>query len=322
MKLFSSAEQLIAQGGWRGVVCIGNFDGVHLGHVGLLHCAKALGPVLVLTFEPHPVVMLFPERAPKRIATPERKLALLAQQGVMAVVSQSFDASFASTSAAQFERLLFSDLGAHAIAIGANFTYGAGRCGNVQTLQEASRRLKGKLFIFPELKIEGKVVSSSQIRRWVASGNIEEAKVYLGRPFELEGEVVEGQKRGRAMGFPTANICCADMLTPKPGVYAVQFSLDSQRLWRGGVANLGYKPTFAAEASGHASAAAPPPSTALSLRAELEVHVLEASGEWYGEKATIRFLSRLRDERRFASVEALKEQIRADIIAAKPFLKP
>ena len=285
---------------------MGNFDGVHLGHIGLLHCAKELGPVLVLTFEPHPVGMLFPERAPKRIATPERKLALLAQQGVMGVVAQRFDASFASISAAQFERLLFEELGAHTIAVGANFSYGAGRCGDIRSLEEASRRLGRRLFIFSELKVGGIAISSSWIRRMVAAGDVWGVRSYLGRPFEVEGEVVGGEKRGRAIGFPTANIRCGEVLMPKPGVYAVQFALGVEGEWRGGVANLGYKPTFVAVPS----------------EVVLEVHVLGASGEWYGEKAGIRFLSRLRDERPFACVEDLKEQIRADVAAAEPFLKP
>ena len=289
------------------MVCVGNFDGVHLGHIGLLQGARELGPVLALTFEPHPVGMLFPERAPKRIATPERKRALLAQQGVSAVVTQTFDASFASMSAGQFERLLFSDLGAHTTAVGANFTYGAGRCGDVHTLEEAGRRMGGRLFICPELKVEGVVVSSSEIRSLVSAGDVLGARRYLGRPFELEGEVTEGQKRGRRMGFPTANLSCPDILMPKPGVYAVEFALEGEGVFWGGVANLGHKPTFMA------------PTAA---KAELEVHVLKASGNWYGQKASVRFLSRLRDERRFASVEDLKEQIKADVAAALPFLEP
>jgi riboflavin kinase/FMN adenylyltransferase len=249
--------------------------------------------------------MLFPERAPKRIATPERKLELLAQQGVAAAVTQPFDAPFASMSAAQFEQLLFSDIAAHTVAVGANFTYGAGRRGSIQTLHEASRRLGGQLFIFSELKIEGLVVSSSEIRSRVISGDVEGARRYLGRPFELQGEIVQGEKRGQAMGFPTANVDYPDILFPKTGVYAVEFALDSEGAWRGGVANLGHKPTFVASTP---------------AKAALEVHVPGAFGNWYGEKATVRFLSRLRDERRFASAEDLREQIQADILAAQPFL--
>jgi riboflavin kinase/FMN adenylyltransferase len=250
--------------------------------------------------------MLFPERAPKRIATPERKLALLAQQGVVAAVAQTFDESFASMSAALFERLLFSDIGAHTVAVGANFTYGAGRQGGIQSLHEASRRLGGRLFVCSELKVEGVVVSSSEIRRLVSLGDVEGARRYLGRPFELQGEVVQGEQRGRAIGFPTANLSYPDILFPKPGVYAVEFALDSEGTWRGGVANLGHKPTFVASTL---------------AKAGLEVHVPGAFGNWYGEKATVRFLSRLRDERRFASVEDLKEQIKADILSAQSFLK-
>jgi len=306
MKLFSSVQQVVSEGGWPGVICIGNFDGVHLGHVGLLHAAKALGPVLVLTFEPHPVEMLFPERAPKRIATPARKLELLAQQAVSAVVMQTFDVPFAALSAAQFERLLFAELGAHTVAIGANFSYGARRTGSIQTLHEAGRQLGGRLFVFPELKVAGEVVSSSKIRHLVSTGEVAQAKHCLGRPFELQGEVAYGEQRGRGIGFPTANVHCADVLMPKPGVYAVAFAL-GEGAFRGGVANLGHKPTFSS-----------PPSP----RVELEVHVPGATGDWYGEKATVHFLSRLRDERRFDCVEDLKAQIKADISAAQPFLKP
>jgi len=318
MKLFSSVQQVVSQGGWRGVICIGNFDGVHLGHVGLLHCAKAFGPLLALTFEPHPMEILFPERAPKRIATPEQKQALLAQQGVAAVLTQTFDTSFAAMSAAQFESLLFEALGAHTIAVGANFTYGARCCGNTRTLHEASRRLGRQLFIFSELKVAGVVVSSSQIRTLVSAGDVAGAQQYLGRPFELEGDIMPGAQRGREMGFPTANIGCKEeVLMPKPGVYAVEFALAFEGLasegrWRGGVANLGHKPTFAAPMA-HGKRA---------TRAELEVHIPGASGNWYGKKARIRFLSHLRDERRFASTEDLKAQIKADIEAAQPFLKP
>lgn len=307
MKLFSSIAQAIFQGGWPGVVCIGNFDGIHLGHTGLLRHARALGPVCALTFEPHPVGMLFPERAPKRIATPARKLSLLAQQGVSAVITQTFDAAFASMTAAQFEQLLLSKIGAHTIAVGANFTYGARRSGSTETLRKAVEQEKKKLFVFEELKLDGAVVSSSEIRHRISTGDVEGANRYLGRPFELEGEITQGAQRGRKMGFPTANIQCEDTVKPKPGVYAVEFALVSEGTWRGGVANLGHRPTFVAHTPGEA---------------ELEVHVLDASGDWYGQKAVVRFLSRLRDECRFASREELEAQIKADIAAAKPFLKP
>ncbi|HWV39399.1 MAG TPA: bifunctional riboflavin kinase/FAD synthetase [Vulgatibacter sp.] len=299
MKVFRSIDE--ARGALSGcAVAIGNFDGVHLGHRQLLAEAKALAaargaPAVVLTFEPHPARVLSPEFAPPLIATMARKLRLLEDEGLDAVVIQPFDRAYAATSAEAFVRRdLVEALGARDIVVGFDFTFGRGRAGT----PEALARLAGEdaeVHVVPAYARDRLVVSSSKIRELVLAGRVAQAGELLGRPFIVDGRVVPGRGRGRTIGIPTANVDPATELLPAAGVYAVQAVVQGlEGLFAGG-ANIGRKPTFG------------------EGELTVEVHLLGLEADLYGRDMAVAFLERLRGERRFPSVEELVGQIRLDL---------
>lgn len=285
--------------GLRGcAACLGNFDGVHLGHQALFARAKALGRVVAVTFEPHPGKVLQPQLAPRLIATASRKLELLEGAGVEACVVQPFTKDFARTTPAAFEALLFDTLGAAAVVVGADFTYGQARGGTVATLERAAAARGAQLAVVAPVTVEGVVVSSSRVREYVLEGRVEAAARLLGRPFDLDGVVVRGAQRGRTIGFPTANVDSANELRPAAGVYAIFATLaDGRRL--GGACNIGTKPTFS------------------GADVTIECHLFDFDGDLYGQAVRVAFLERLRAEQRFAGPDALKAQIERDVIAAR-----
>ncbi len=303
MRVFRSIEQ--ARGQIAGAaLAIGNFDGVHLGHQALLaatlEASKRRGtPAAALTFEPHPGRFLSPKVAPRLLTTPGRKLELLQEAGLDAVVVQPFDRAFAAIPARDFvDRLLVADLGVGDVAVGEDFTFGRGRAGRVADL-EAWLKLGGaRLVVVPKIRCEGVPVSSTRIRELVLEGRVEAAAPLLGRPFDVDGTVVAGMGRGRTLGFPTANVQPDSELLPPNGVYAVTGRCPAGEF--PGAANLGRKPTFGEGA---------PQS--------LEVHLVGYGGpSLLGTRMRVAFVARLRDELRFPSVEALVGQIRADVETA------
>jgi riboflavin kinase/FMN adenylyltransferase len=299
MDLFSSLEQATAAPRQaRPSVCLGNFDGVHLGHQALFAEASRFGPVMAVTFEPHPGAVLQPQLAPRRIATPARKLELLAEAGVAATVAQPFTREYARTTPEAFELMLFEQLKAAAVVVGYDFTYGAARAGTVTTLAEAAARRSATVRVVPAVAVDGVVVSSSKVREYVLEGRVDAAARLLGRPFDLDGVVVTGQQRGRTIGFPTANVDTANELRPASGVYAVRVRLDDGRRF-GGAANIGVKPTFEGR------------------DVTIECHLFDFEGDLYGKTLRVAFLERLRGEQRFAGVEALTAQIERDVLAAR-----
>jgi riboflavin kinase/FMN adenylyltransferase len=300
-----------------GAMAIGNFDGVHLGHQALFAAARrdARGPVCALTFEPHPARLLAPQYAPPLICELPRKRELLAACGVEDLVEQLFDAAFMATPPMQFvEQLIATGIGE--IVVGHDFTYGKSRAGTVESLRVALEERGVRLHVVPPVAVNCLVCSSTKVREFVLEGRIEAANMLLGRPFDLDGEVVQGAGRGRKLGFPTANIRTGNELLPGVGVYAVRARL----LAAGGscsepipgAANLGLNPTFHPDVAQAGAAGRPPLS--------LEVHLIDFAQDLYGKRVRVGFLHRLREERRFPGVEALKEQIAKDIAEARRLL--
>lgn len=293
----------------RTVVTVGNFDGVHLGHRAILGRvtarAKELGSQPVaLTFDPHPVKMLRPQANLPMLTTPEQKFRLLKEAGMDAVVVLPFTQEFAAIPARDFVvRYFVESLKAREVVVGHDYNFGHQREGNIDLLKELGQTLGFTVQVVWAVEVNGAVVSSSLIRAMLKLGKVEEANELLGRPYSVSGQVIVGKGRGaKLLGIPTANIRPENDLLPASGIYAVVAQWGEKIL--PGVANIGTCPTFDNE-------------TALSL----EVHIFDFAGDLYGENLSVAFIARLREERRFPSIEALGAQIRADIAAARQVLR-
>jgi riboflavin kinase/FMN adenylyltransferase len=296
-----------------GAVAIGNFDGVHLGHQALFATARrdAQGPVCALTFEPHPARLLAPQYAPPLICEKPRKRELIAATGVTDLIEQPFDAAFASTNPDRFVEMVIGT-GVAEVVVGHDFTYGKGRAGTVETLRDSLGERGVRLRLVSPVAVSGLVCSSTKVREFVLEGRVEAANMLLGRPFDLDGEVVQGAGRGRKLGWPTANIRTTNELLPAVGVYAVRTRLLPGGAPIAGAANLGLNPTFRPEVALAGAAGQP----LLSL----EVHLLDFSRDVYGQRVRVEFVHRLREERRFPGVDALKAQIAHDVEQARRLL--
>ncbi|MBW1992551.1 MAG: bifunctional riboflavin kinase/FAD synthetase [Deltaproteobacteria bacterium] len=292
----------------RTVVTIGNFDGVHLGHRAILTRvaarARELGSQPVaLTFEPHPAKVLRPEVPLPLLTTAEQKFQLLKEAGMEAVVVLPFTREFSNLSARDFVVQYFVErLRAREVVVGHDYSFGRNREGNIELLKELGQTLGFTVQVVWAVEVNGAVVSSSLIRAMLRLGKVEKAAELLGRPYSVTGVVILGKGRGaKLLGIPTANIQPDNDLLPASGIYAVMVRWGEEVL--PGVANIGTCPTFDGQES-------------LSL----EVHLFDFAGNLYGERLGVEFVARLREERRFPSVEALAAQIRADISAAKEAL--
>jgi riboflavin kinase/FMN adenylyltransferase len=291
----------------RTVTTIGNFDGVHLGHQAILGrvCQRARelgGQAVAVTFNPHPVKVLRPEVNMPLLNTQDQKLQLLSDSGLDAVVVLPFTRKFAALPARVFVREYFCErLQAREVVVGHDYCFGRGREGNIDLLKEMGEIYGFTVQVVWPVEVDGAVVSSSLIRALLRLGKVTEAGRLLGRPFAVAGRVVQGKGRGaKLLGVPTANLLTANELLPASGIYAVWVRRGAAIL--AGVANIGTCPTF--------------DNTELSL----EVHLMEFSGDIYGESLEVQFVNRLREEQRFPSVEALATQIHADIAAARRIL--
>lgn len=299
------------------VVVIGNFDGVHRGHQRVLARAKASDAELsVLTFEPHPAAVLGAS-APARLSRLSRKVELLGRHGVDLVVAQSFDARFAALAPEQFvEDILVSALSARVVTVGWDFKFGARRAGNIDMLRAIGAQRNFTVEVQEAVADEKGPLSSTRVRAALAAGDLEDARSVLGRPHSIEGVVVSGDKRGRTIGFPTANVGDVEEALPAHGVYAVvcDAAPGSTRAAAGssnelsalarGVANVGLRPTVSG-GGGHPS---------------IEVHLFdlpEDRRDLYGDTIRVHFLARLREERRFPSLDALRTQITEDAAHAR-----
>ena len=278
-------------------VTIGNFDGVHLGHLALIERTLSRAELLptVLTFQPHPVRILAPEIAPPLISTLSDKRQLLANAGIQQILEQPFDRAFAGMSPHLFaQRILHDRLNAHHVIVGYNFTFGAHRAGSVDTLRTLGAQLGFSVEIVKPVSVNGLIVSSSKVREFILSGQVADAQRILGRYFSVEGEVVVGQQRGRLLGFPTANIESTNELLPKIGVYAGWLAWDGVK--HPAAINIGFNPTFEG-----------------LTQPRIEAHVIDETAlSLYGRACRVFFHSRIRDEQKFDGVEALKQQIRLD----------
>lgn len=287
------------------VITIGNFDGIHLGHQALLALltekAKALGlPAAVLTFEPHPREFFSPDDAPARLSSLRDKLLMLDSAGVDEVFVCRFNAHFAGQSPQSFiDDVLIRGLAVRHLYVGDDFCFGARRQGDFAMLQEAGARHGFGVESMPTLSVDGERVSSSTVRAALAAGDLERAARQLGRPYSIAGRVGHGDKLGRQLGFPTANVQLPNRVPALSGVFAVEVEgLRAQRV--SGVANVGVRPT-----------------ATRSNRARLEVHLFDWNEDCYGEPIRVHFVHRLRAERKFESLDALRAQIAADADAAR-----
>jgi riboflavin kinase / FMN adenylyltransferase len=269
-------------------VAIGVFDGVHVGHRQVIEGADT-----VLTFEPHPLRVLHPDAAPKLIMPFEIKRDVIEGLSVAELIVIPFDAEFSSIAAEDFcSQILVEGLGAESVSVGENFRFGAKARGDPQML--ASRE-EFETRVVPLVEVDGEIVSSTRVRSLVAAGEVEAATRCLGAPFLLEGTVVEGDERGRKLGFPTANIVPSDdLVCPGHGVYAAFAD------GRPAAVNVGVRPTF---------------ETGRGLL--VEAYLIDFDGDLYGRTLRIAFISRLRGERRFAGVEELIAQMHRDVEAAR-----
>ncbi|HOY70315.1 MAG TPA: bifunctional riboflavin kinase/FAD synthetase [Methylotenera sp.] len=279
-------------------IAIGNFDGLHLGHqvllARLIEVAKTqnLTPT-VMTFEPHPREFFTPQNAPARLSTLREKLEHFKQAGVAQVFVCRFNQAFAQISAQAFmSDILRKKLNASTVLVGEDFRFGAKRAGSVTELRENGFDLISP----PQVQQNNERVSSTRVRNALAAGDLTQAATLLDRPYSISGKVVHGAKRGRQLGFPTANVHMRHERPPMTGVYAVK--LDGLNA----VANLGVRPTIAGVP-----------------KMSLEVHVLDYQGDLYNKHVHVEFLHKIRDEMKFNGLDALTAQITADVSVAREF---
>ena len=284
-------------------IAIGNFDGVHRGHQALIAHAKSLGGKLaVLVFEPHPQEFFRPDSPRFRLTPFRAKARLLEQHGVDVLFALHFEASFAALSADDFiAKVLAAGLGARQVIVGEDFQFGKGRTGNLELLRRRGNELGIQVTTF-DLVGEGATskISSTRIREVLREGKPEIAAALLGHPWTVEGRVETGDKRGRTIGFPTANVSLEGYLEPALGAYAVRVEISGKRF--NGVANFGRRPTFDKK------------------DVLLEVHVFDFVGDIYGQQIVVSFMAYLRPEMKFSGVADLKAQIARDCDRAAQIL--
>lgn len=286
------------------VATIGNFDGVHLGHQAVLgqlaERANELGlPLTVVTFEPQPQEYFCPDQSPPRLTRLREKVQALRRYAVDRLLVLRFDRAFSQQSPDEFiHNLLVNGLGVKYLVVGDDFRFGKDRAGDFALLQAAGRQHGFEVVHMHTFVLDGERVSSTRVRAALAVGDLNGAEKLLGRVYRMSGRVAHGDKKGRDLGFPTANIHLHRMATPLRGVFAVElFGVSGEPL--AGVANLGTRPTVD------------------GLRTLLEVHLFDFAGDIYGTQVHVEFLHKLRDERRFASFDELKAQIALDAQQAR-----
>ncbi|HEX8746535.1 MAG TPA: bifunctional riboflavin kinase/FAD synthetase [Pyrinomonadaceae bacterium] len=282
------------------VLTLGVFDGLHLGHQLVMRTvverARSVRAVpTVITFEPHPRAVLHPESAPPLLQTFDQKVEALGVLGIEQTIVVHFDKAFAEVRAEDFLRdVVHERLQAREVYLGKGFAFGHNREGDIELLKRASRALGFHADEVAEVRLRGRRISSSLIRKLLVEGRVNLARRMLGRPYGVEGRVVRGAERGRTIGFPTANLRPQNRVIPRRGVYVTATLIEGA--WRRSITNIGVRPTFESDAE---------PS--------LETFVIDWQGDLYGDVARVRFLHRLRDEKKFDRVEDLKRQINHDL---------
>jgi riboflavin kinase / FMN adenylyltransferase len=291
-------------------VCLGNFDGVHVGHARLFaettRAARQLGgDAVVYTFEPHPARVLAPDLAPPLITPRPRRLELIGEHGIDVCILEPFTAELAALEPDEFvTTVLVRTLKVRAVVVGYDFTYGRRRAGTTEHLTGLGKQHGFAVHVVPQVTVDGLVASSTKVRDFALRGKLEGVRMLLGRDLDVDGTVIRGAGRGRQIGVPTANVAVdGEILLPKPGVYAVRAQLLDTGQTITGVANLGTNPTFVA-------------AGALSL----EVHLFDFARDIYDRRLRVAFVARIRGERRFDGPAALIDQIRADMAQARGIL--
>lgn len=305
MKHYRSLDEVHLQDTW---LTIGSFDGVHLGHQKIIrdltagaHSAGA--PAVVLTFYPHPAVLLGRRKGPIYLTDPEEKASLLEHLGVDAMITHPFDRRVANTPARDFMMQLKEHLGLAQLWVGYDFALGHGRTGDVPALRQFGEELGYTLDVISPVKDKEQIISSSLIRATLADGNVARAAELLGRRYSVPGKVIPGDGRGRTIGIPTANLeVWSERILPKTGVYVCRAWVNGNP-W-GAVTNVGVRPTFENQ----------------PVLPRVEAHLLDFDRDLYGQDIRLDFIARLRDEQRFASVQALIDQVHQDIAHGKQIL--
>jgi riboflavin kinase/FMN adenylyltransferase len=303
MNIVSTARE-VKTNGRKVCLAIGFFDGVHIGHQQIIrqtiHDAQQQEALaLVITFDKHPNVVVAPDRVPPLIYALPIKLRTIETLKPETLLLIPFDAPFSRQSGESFIRGLKNDLGViHRVCVGENFVFGYKRGGNVALLQELGQELSFTVHATTAVSLNGKVVSSTRIRELIQAGDLSGASQMLGRPYSLAGIVVAGDRLGRELGFPTANLDMSGLALPPTGVYAVHAQVQGKR--HRAVMNIGRRPTLRS----------PDPE----LR--VEAHLLDFSGDLYGQELEVVFLGKLREEKKFASLEDLRVQIARDLVEA------
>lgn len=289
----------------RGVLTVGNFDGVHLGHRRILQTARGIADseglkLAVLTFEPPPELVLRPEREPRRVLPPAEKARMLLEAGADCVVSARTDQALLAMGPDEFiGRVLIETFAPRHVVEGPNFCFGLGRSGDVHTLRRAGDREGFTVKVVEPVRVDlsggvGEVrISSTLIRNLLIDGRVEDAAACLGRPFALFAEVIAGRGHGRVLDFPTANVDAGQQVCPADGVYIGKAIIGDDEF--PAAVSIGDKPTFGAS------------------ERTVEAFLIGAEGDFYGQQISLEFLQRLRDQERFADADALKEQIAKDV---------
>lgn len=285
---------------------IGTFDGIHLGHQALLrrlkeHAARLSVPTVVLTFEPTPREYLAPQSAPARLTSFRERWRVLQSTGVDSLLLLRFDEGLRNLSGEAFAGLLARDVGARAVVVGHDFRFGMNGEATAPMLTAAGRRLGFEVDVVSPVLLDGARVSSSGVREALSTGDFALAQRWLGRPYTMRGRVVQGQRLGRDLGFPTANLRIERQRTPLQGIFAVRVHGVGTAPLRG-VASLGTRPTVG------------------GVQVLLEVHVFDFSSDLYGREIEVEFVAKLRDEEHFPTLEALVEQIHRDAAQARRIL--
>ena len=303
MNVFHSPSE-VQSDGRKVCLAIGFFDGVHLGHQQILRQTMADarqhgGLPLVLTFDKHPNVVVAPDKAPPLIYSLPQKLRTIQTLGVDHILLIPFDRKFSEQTGEQFISGLAHSLGKiHSICVGANFVFGHKRSGNVALLKKLGAELDFQVHGLSAVSLDGQAVSSTRIRKAIAAGNLDGAGQMLGRPYALSGKVVIGDKIGRKLGFPTANLDASGLILPPHGVYAA-ITKHNGKLYRVAL-NIGVRPTLAA-----------------GNQLRVEAYLLDFEGDLYGAELEIEIGEKLRDERKFSSPDELRNQIAQDVVAVK-----
>ena len=289
------------------VVTIGNFDGVHLGHREIFRRVRELarakeGVSVVVTFVPHPLEVVSPDTGVRLITTPKEKESLIEASGIDYLLEIPFDLAFAAIPAEQFvAKVLVDAIGIETLVIGYDYAFGRGRAGDVTLLRQLGEQFFFAVQLLEPVSNGATVYSSTAVRNMVSQGDVRGVVSVLGRHYSVAGKVVHGHQRGRALGFPTANLATEKELLPAAGVYAVKARIGSDLY--DGACNIGTNPTFG------------------NQKLSLEVFLFDFDGELYGREVTLFFMDRLRGELRFPDAEALKEAIAADVARCRSILK-